>query len=76
MSTKTLLLAVLVVFLGVACSPSGLAPGNQEHLDILSQGVDEWNKWRDENSEIRPDLVLADLSGADLRGANLDAGDD
>ena len=66
MSTKTLLLAVLVVFLGVACSPSGLAPANQEHLDILKQGVDEWNKWRDENSEIRPDL-----SGADFRGANL-----
>ncbi|MBL4690104.1 MAG: hypothetical protein JKY68_01350 [Rhodospirillales bacterium] len=64
MSTKTLLLAVLVVFLGVACSPSGLAPANQEHLDILKQGVDEWNKWRDENSEIRPDLRGVSLSGA------------
>ena len=54
---------------------------NQEHLDILKQGVDEWNKWRDENSEIRPDLSGANLAGADLDGAylggaNLDAGDD
>ena len=44
---------------------------NQEHLDILKQGVDEWNKWRGENSEIRPDLSGAYLREADLREANL-----
>ena len=43
----------------------------KEHLDILKQGVNEWNKWRDKNSEIRPDLSGADLDGADLREANL-----
>jgi uncharacterized protein YjbI with pentapeptide repeats len=39
---------------------------NQEHLDILKQGVEVWNKWRVENPEIQPDLQKADLSGADL----------
>ena len=48
---------------------------NQEHLDILKQGVDEWNKWRGENSEIRPDLFGADLRGANLDGANLRGAD-
>ena len=46
---------------------------NQEHLDILKQGVFEWNKWRGENSD--PDLSGADLYGADLSGANLHGAD-
>jgi uncharacterized protein YjbI with pentapeptide repeats len=29
---------------------------NEEHLAILKQGVKAWNKWRDENPRIRPDL--------------------
>lgn len=40
---------------------------NEEHLRILGQGVDSWNKWRRENAEINPDLNLADLSNAKLR---------
>ena len=36
---------------------------NEEHLKILKQGVEQWNKWRLENA-IRPDLGGADLSGA------------
>ena len=43
---------------------------NEEHLKILKQGVEQWNKWRLENA-IRP----ADLSGADLSGANLSGAD-
>ena len=48
---------------------------NEEHLKILKQGVEQWNKWRLEN-HIRPDLNDADLSSvnlsnADLRRANL-----
>ena len=39
---------------------------NQEHLDILKQGVDEWNRWRQKHPEILPDLREADLSEADL----------
>ncbi len=44
---------------------------NQEHLDILKQGVDTWNKWKREHLEIRPDLREANLSGADLTEAIL-----
>ena len=45
---------------------------NQEHYDILkNQGVMAWNKWRDENPDIKPDLRGADLSGADIRNVNL-----
>jgi hypothetical protein len=57
---------------------------NEEHLKILKQGVEQWNKWRLENA-IRPDfeganlskaiLSGADLSGADLSGADLNGAD-
>lgn len=40
---------------------------NQEHLNILKQGVEFWNAWRQENPEIQPDLSRADLQGADLK---------
>jgi hypothetical protein len=46
---------------------------NKEHLKILKQGVEVWNRWREENPEIRLDLRGADLSGADLSGADLSA---
>jgi hypothetical protein len=29
---------------------------NQEHLEILKQGVKIWNHWRKEHPEIKPDL--------------------
>ena len=59
---------------------------NQEHLDILKQGVEVWNKWRENNKIVMPDLntanlvnedlhfyelYLTKLNGADLSGANL-----
>jgi len=37
---------------------------NQEHLDILKQGLEVWNQWREENADIRPDLSDAELPGA------------
>jgi uncharacterized protein YjbI with pentapeptide repeats len=48
----------------------GIRRANEEHLKILKQGVEQWNKWRLENA-IRPDLGDADLHRADLSGANL-----
>ncbi|HEX4697448.1 MAG TPA: pentapeptide repeat-containing protein [Candidatus Udaeobacter sp.] len=50
---------------------------NEEHLKILKQGVEQWNKWRLENEGarletfIRPDLSGANLIGADLIGTDL-----
>jgi hypothetical protein len=53
---------------------------NLEHLKILKQGVEAWNKWREEDPGINPDLgnaslIDADLRSSDLRGANLFAAD-
>ena len=49
----------------------GIAMANQEHLDILKQGMEIWNKWRKENRDIRPDLRGADLSASRLSSFNL-----
>ena len=51
----------------------GHVMANQEHLDILKQGVETWNQWRLENGKVKIDLVGADLSEIHLRGANLQA---
>jgi len=44
---------------------------NPEHLKILKQGVEQWNKWREEHPDVEPDLSGANLLRADLYGANL-----
>ncbi len=46
---------------------------NPEHVAILRRGVEEWNAWRNEHQEDRPDLKSADLTGLGLRDAHLDA---
>nr|MDQ3820099.1 toll/interleukin-1 receptor domain-containing protein [Acidobacteriota bacterium] len=53
---------------------------NPEHLEILEQGVELWNKWRKNHPKIRPNLRVAKLSGmnlklADLTGAKLSGAD-
>src|SRR5216684_1554169 len=35
---------------------------NQEHLDILKQGVEVWNQWRKKHRDIQPDLREANLN--------------
>ncbi len=37
---------------------------NQEHLDILKQGIETWNQWRNKHKDIYPDLGGAYLSKA------------
>ena len=61
---------------------------NEKHVALLKSSIglpeeNEWNEWRKQNPDIRPDLVearlieedlsWADLHGADLRGASLKA---
>ena len=41
---------------------------NQKHLDILKQGVLEWNRWRRRESKIVPDLSNSNLHEANLGG--------
>jgi uncharacterized protein YjbI with pentapeptide repeats len=48
---------------------------NQEHLDILEQGVETWNRWRKEHAGSKPVLSGAFFSFSDLRGANLSRAD-
>lgn len=48
---------------------------NKEHLNILKQGAEAWNRWRKENPEIQPDLSGAYLSGVNLSGVNLRGAD-
>ena len=49
---------------------------NEEHFEILKQGVETWNKWRQENPNVIPDLsmkywIKSDLSGVDFSRTNL-----
>ena len=48
-----------------------LQMANAAYLDILTQGVEVWNQWRQEHHEVQPDLSGADLAGRGLRSANL-----
>ncbi len=43
---------------------------NPEHLKILKQGVEVWNKWREENPDIQPDLSDLDLKKSSLQQVN------
>lgn len=42
-----------------------------EHLQILKQGVEIWNRWRHDNPSITPQLQGAELYGVDLPNVNL-----
>jgi uncharacterized protein YjbI with pentapeptide repeats len=44
---------------------------DKDHLEILKKGVDLWNKWREENPSIKPDLSGSDFEGAILVEADL-----
>ncbi|NMW21782.1 MAG: toll/interleukin-1 receptor domain-containing protein [Chlorobiaceae bacterium] len=42
-----------------------------DFLQLLQKGVDEWNRWREDNPLVTPMLEGAKLTGRDLRGINL-----
>ncbi len=44
---------------------------NQEHVDILRQGVEKWNTWREQHPNITLDLSYTDLSYTDLSNVDL-----
>jgi hypothetical protein len=46
---------------------------DQDHLSKLKEGVEAWNKWREENPEVKPDLEAVNLNNADLKDYNLQA---
>ncbi len=44
---------------------------NEEHLNVLNQGIVIWNQWRKQNPQIHPDLSGAHLFETDLHEADL-----
>ncbi len=42
-----------------------------EHVELLTQGREAWNNWRQSNPDLEPDLSTEILFGADLSGFNL-----
>jgi hypothetical protein len=36
---------------------------NEEHVAVLEEGVEAWNKWREESGNLTPNLLKANLSG-------------
>ncbi len=44
---------------------------NEEHVIKIKQGVETWNKWREDNPNIAPDLSKADIRGCKLQKINL-----
>jgi hypothetical protein len=55
-----------------ACEYSRLRNvANPEHVAALRADIDEWNEWRSENPDVRPDLLEADLKDANLVLADL-----
>lgn len=43
----------------------------QSPIAYLRRGAGEWNRWREENPTVLPDLRAADLSGLRLERAQL-----
>jgi hypothetical protein len=43
---------------------------NEDHLNLLRQGVDAWNSWREKEPLVEPDLREANLKDAKLNGVN------
>lgn len=44
---------------------------NPEHLKILEQGVEVWNRWREENPQVSPNLEEAYFKDHDFKNYNL-----
>ena len=48
---------------------------DQKHVELLRQGEGVWNRWRQENPNITPDLRQAELQGSQLVFCNLSGAD-
>ena len=43
---------------------------NSKHLEILQNGVDAWNKWRNDNQKVQPDISSVSLKKQNLNNIN------
>ena len=46
--------------------------GNPEHLKILLQGTDAWNRWKKDNPEVTPNLKYVDLTVESIKKTDID----
>ena len=44
---------------------------NNQQMDLLKQGIQAWNAWRAEQTQVSVDLTGGALHGANISGANL-----
>ncbi len=42
---------------------------DSEHVSKVKEGAAAWNRWREDEPDVMPDLGWANLNGLDLRGA-------
>src|SRR5512134_299926 len=52
-------------------STAGRTMADEQQVTLLCRSIREWNRWRDENPQVMPDLAGAGLRGLNLSGANL-----
>ncbi|NIP30954.1 MAG: hypothetical protein GTN99_06435 [Candidatus Dadabacteria bacterium] len=45
---------------------------NENHLELLKMGVEQWNEWREQNPEVIPDFSWANLPGMDFKNYNFE----
>lgn len=43
----------------------------QEQLDLLQEGIEAWNSWREQHKEVAIDLSQFHFTTVNMRGANL-----
>lgn len=48
---------------------------NKKHLKVFRRGVTSWNKWRDKNPDVIPELTGIELDTENLDGINLSQAD-
>ena len=48
---------------------------DKKYIALLRRSVEEWNRWREENPLVLPELAGAGLRGLDLSGVNLAGAD-
>jgi len=62
-SYKNIITVLSLLAINLGCASS-------QQIPLLKSGVENWNKWREENTTVMPDLAGANLAGANLAGAN------
>jgi len=65
---KSVFAVLLLLAINICCM-------KQDDSNRLKAGVETWNKWREQNINIKPDLVGTNFVRATLQGANFDRAD-